>query len=118
MQRFSATFWLVTAAWLASSTGCTMCRTDYLCDYPAVGGKWQRSNPSCGRVGSNLSDAGAYQAGTSVEFGANYGNEWNLVEPPLLPEEGSGVSNIIDGELFESGSPTVSPEPGTIMIGP
>ncbi len=59
--------------------------------------------------GSTLSDAGATQSGTAIEFGSNYGNSWGLVE-----ESDSGVSpetQIIESELFET-------DPGTIMIGP
>lgn len=100
---------------IGSSTGCTLCRTDHICDYAGVGGKWQRSNPTCGRVGSTLSDAGAYQSGSSVEFGANYGNGWGLVEQPeavAAPEE-----QIFDGPMFE-GAAEEMVEPGTIMIGP
>jgi hypothetical protein len=40
------------------STGCTMCSPGFLCDYAGVGGKWQRTDPANGRVGSSLSDAG------------------------------------------------------------
>ncbi len=43
-----------------------MCNTGNLCDYSAVGGKWQRTDPACGRVGSVLSDPGAYSVGTTV----------------------------------------------------
>ena len=92
-----------------------MCRTDHLCDYAGVGGKWQRGNPTCGRVGSTLSDAGAYQSGSSVEFGANYGNSWNLVEQPeavAAPEE-----QIFEGNMFQ-GAAEEPLEAGTIMIGP
>ncbi len=38
------------------STGCRLCAPGYLCDYAGVGGKWQRSDPENGRVGSIFSD--------------------------------------------------------------
>ena len=44
-----------------SAGGCALCDIGELCSYSAAGGKWQRSNPECGRVGSLFSDAGAYQ---------------------------------------------------------
>ncbi len=36
-----------------------MCAPGYLDDYATVGGKWQRSDPTSGRVGSIFSGAGA-----------------------------------------------------------
>ncbi len=36
-----------------------MCSPGYLDDYAGVGGKWQRSDPAHGRVGSVFSDPGA-----------------------------------------------------------
>ena len=41
---------------LLLSTGCSLCAPGYLCDYAGVGGKWQRSDPENGRVGSIFSD--------------------------------------------------------------
>lgn len=49
-------------------SGCSMCANGYLEDYATVGGKWQRTNPTTGRVGSILSDAGTtLTAGTAGE---------------------------------------------------
>ena len=36
-----------------------MCARGYLDDYAGVGGKWQRSDPAYGRVGSIFSDPGS-----------------------------------------------------------
>ena len=41
---------------LVSASGCALCPPGYLEDYAAVGGKWERSDPACGRVGSIFSD--------------------------------------------------------------
>jgi hypothetical protein len=38
------------------SSGCSLCAPGYLCDYAGVGGKWQRTDPENGRVGSIFSD--------------------------------------------------------------
>jgi hypothetical protein len=115
MRRLSPLLGLCAAAFVASSLGCTMCSNDHLCDYAGVGGKWQRSNPTCGRVGSILSDAGAYQNGSKIEFGSNYGDSWDLVEGQPTP---MSEAQIIDGELIENSTPEFMPEPGSIMIGP
>lgn len=115
MRRLSPTLSLGMALLVTGSLGCSMCSTDHLCDYAGVGGKWQRSNPTCGRVGSNLSDAGAYQAGSRTEVGANYGDTWNLVEGQPTPVE--ELQTINDG-MIESSTPEFMPEPGAIMIGP
>ncbi len=111
MQKVRALLCLVLAS-AASSTGCTVCRNEYLYDYGGVGGKWQRTNPACGRVGSNLSDAGAYQAGTGIEMGANYGDSWNLIEGEQAPDD---APMFMDGELIEADP---APDDGAIMIGP
>lgn len=115
MRRRSEMLWLSMAAFVACSLGCTMCSSEHLCDYAGVGGKWQRTNRTCGRVGSNLSDAGTIQHGTNIEFGSNYGDSWDLVEgqPTPVPE-----AQIIDGELIEGSGAELVPEPGSIMIGP
>ena len=41
------------------SSGCTLCCAPFDCDYPYVGGRWVRTNPSSGRVGSAFDEAGA-----------------------------------------------------------
>jgi hypothetical protein len=51
---------------ISLSTGCSMCARGYLDDYATVGGKWQRTNPTSGRVGSLFSDAGTTLAGGAV----------------------------------------------------
>jgi len=43
---------------LLASSGCAMCCAPYDYDYPAVGGRWVRHNPSSGRVGSAFDEAG------------------------------------------------------------
>ncbi len=53
---------VITAFSVFALSGCSLCPPGYLDDYGAVGGKWQRANPTHGRVGSRLSDAG-YSAG-------------------------------------------------------
>ncbi len=115
MRKLTSPLLCLSLIAIGMSTGCTLCRNDHICDYAGVGGKWQRGNPTCGRVGSILSDAGAYQSGSTVEFGANYGNSWGLVEQPesvAAPEE-----QLFEGELFQ-GAAEEPLEPGTIMIGP
>ncbi len=50
---------------LALSSGCSMCAPGLIDDYATVGGKWQRSDPTQGRVGSIFSDPG-----TTITAGA------------------------------------------------
>lgn len=50
----------------ALASGCSMCAPGYLDDYATVGGKWQRSNPTQGRVGSIFSDPGSTIAAGAV----------------------------------------------------
>ncbi|MGN6544382.1 MAG: hypothetical protein ACTHK7_04995 [Aureliella sp.] len=103
MYKLSPMLWLSAAALVASSLGCSMCRTDHLCDYAGAGGKWQRGNPTCGRVGSILSDAGATEVGGVAPGGALYGDAWGLTVGG--PDDGSqGIeSEVIDNGVFEDG---------------
>ena len=131
MRRFFSMLWLGLLVSVAGSLGCTMCNTGHMHDYSAAGGKWQRGNPTCGRVGSTLSDAGAMHSETSVGFGQNYGDSWNLMEgeptpveaQPTPADEGQSAS-ALNSEFFgtqfidSSSSEHAEPEAGSIMIGP
>lgn len=57
---------------IMQATGCTMCCPPYLDDYATVGGKWARTNPTDGRVGSAFSDPNiSTVSGTVVAFPEN-----------------------------------------------
>ena len=101
----------------ASSLGCTMCTTEHMYDYAGAGGKWQRSNPTCGRVGSILSDAGTIENGTTAGFGENYGDSWDLIEGEPTPASEAAPREMIGGDVIDNSNLTM-PEPGSIMIGP
>lgn len=64
------------------SSGCSLCAPGYLCDYAGVGGKWQRTDPENGRVGSILSDpnnvVGASAQSIEVTNGETYDNEGTI----------------------------------------
>jgi hypothetical protein len=72
-------------ACVAAVSGCTLPSPGFLDDYATVGGKWQRGNPTSGRVGSILSDPGSSQT-MSNEAGV-YGD---------IPE-----GAYLEGEYFE-----------------
>ena len=92
------------------SSGCSLCSPGYLCDYAGVGGKWQRTDPENGRVGSIFSDpnsvVGASAQSVEVTSGdtGDYeevipGGE-SILEPPMSvpPQAEDGV--IILGEQW------------------
>lgn len=84
---------------LLASTGCNLCCPPYLDDYATVGGKWARSNPTQGRVGSVFSDPGVLPASAEVTAypdmdGASFGTL------PNVPFSDSGV--IIENESDEN----------------
>lgn len=56
----------VFAALLAVASGCAICANPEDCSYPAYGGRWQRSDPCCGRVGSLFDPADAQIIETGV----------------------------------------------------
>ena len=64
MARLAAGLLLLTVASLSS--GCAMCCSPFDCDYPYQGGAWVRHNPSSGRVGSALDEAGGPNTGAEV----------------------------------------------------
>jgi hypothetical protein len=51
---------------LAATTGCAMCGSPFDYSYSAYGGRWQRDDPDCGRVGSLFDPAGS-EPGTTGE---------------------------------------------------
>jgi hypothetical protein len=91
------------------SSGCSLCAPGYLCDYAGVGGKWQRSDPENGRVGSILSDpnsvAGAGSPSAEVivdeyiyEEGNSTGN--SILQSPMVVEPTTEEGVIILGDQW------------------
>ena len=56
MARKLSLLVVVASAWWSS--GCATCCAPFDEYYPAVGGRWVRDNPTCGRVGSAYQPAG------------------------------------------------------------
>lgn len=93
------------------SSGCSLCAPGYLCDYAGVGGKWQRTDPENGRVGSILSDPNSV-VGAGAQSSPN-------------------AAEVIDGETYEyeevvpsddsimetSSSEPVASEAGIVILG-
>ncbi len=89
-----------------TSSGCSLCQPGYLCDYAGVGGKWQRSDPENGRVGSVLSDP-------------NGGVGYNAQPAEVIIDDGQTYENIQGGEsIIEPGMNTSqATEEGVIILG-
>lgn len=89
------------------SSGCSLCAPGYLCDYAGVGGKWQRSDPENGRVGSIFSDPNSVvSAGAqSVENGSGEAYEYEEVMP-----DGESVLEPVVGE-------PVATDDGIVILG-
>ena len=66
MKRWIAYIAILTLT-LGTTFGCSMCCGPYDYDYPTVGGKHQRVNPSYGRVGSIFSDPNAEAFGPGAD---------------------------------------------------
>jgi hypothetical protein len=61
------------------ASGCSICSSDYDCDYGMYGGSWERHHPSRGRVGSAFEPAGSPVLPTAAESPAE------PVEAPAKP---------------------------------
>lgn len=90
----------VFATFALLNSGCTLCQPGYLCDYAGVGGKWQRTDPENGRVGSIFSDPSGFvsdsrQPAPVVIEGAPYpdaGANESIIEPAMeYPTSDGGV---------------------------
>ncbi|MFO1062443.1 MAG: hypothetical protein U0892_01035 [Pirellulales bacterium] len=79
--------WLSICLLAVACTGCSMCDTAHICDYAGAGGKWQRGYPACGRVGSNLSDAGESEQIRVSAGEESFGNGWEELQGVPTPVE-------------------------------
>lgn len=86
---------------LYATTGCQLCCPPYLDDYATVGGKWSRSHPSEGVVGSAFSDPGVVQAGGEMVISQEDFSEANQTEhfvPEPLDAWPSDAESVLQGE--------------------
>lgn len=106
---------LLLAALVTASSGCSICAPGYLDDYAAVGGKWERTNPTQGRVGSILSDHGVTANNTIIEGtddGVYY--EYDDVYGDMNMNDG----DVIYDEGYVEDVPYESPsDEGVIILG-
>ena len=96
MRRLLAMSSLLGLALLVS--GCAMCCAPYDCDYPYVGGRWVRNNPSSGRVGSVFDEAGAAVEAASA-------SQPTPAQPPVQPpaqRSAPGTRSVIPRNLGDS----------------
>jgi hypothetical protein len=101
MRRLLYLAWLVSLTSLAS--GCAMCCAPFDCDYPYLGGRWVRHNPSSGRVGSAFDEAGG-----PVDVAAVSAQEPTPARPPgaAAPPASPRVQSVIPRNMGESYLPT------------
>ena len=85
------------------TTGCSICCPGYMDDYATIGGKWARSNPTDGRVGSPFSDPGvASLANYSEDAEATYYDGGiEVVEPYSM--QNSEYEADVPGETTQDG---------------
>lgn len=114
---------------ILSSTGCSICAPGFLDDYATVGGKWQRADPSTGRVGSIFSDPGStVQAGTQHSVGgSSYGDQqfgafedYDNQGAIEYYEDSSNYGELQPGEFYDDGTLPAEQgtyEDGTIILG-
>ncbi|GAB5405309.1 MAG: hypothetical protein Aurels2KO_35400 [Aureliella sp.] len=96
---------------IISQTGCSICAPGYIDDYGAVGGKWERVNPTHGRVGSILSDSGT-TVGSSDEV--YYDDSYSdVVEEGEVYYDDAAIYDAMPDEIAP-GSPS---DGGVIILG-
>ena len=103
-------------------SGCAISQEGFLQDYATVGGKWQRSDPTSGRVGSVFSDPGftgttiSLEDGSVVENDSYYGTE--IISDGTVYSEGVPYyeGNEYYSEEFVPG-PTQVDQDGVIILG-
>jgi len=91
MRRVLALSLLVGLALLTS--GCAMCCAPYDYDYPYIGGRWVRNNPSSGRVASVFDESGA-----RVDAAPASTNQPTPAQPPAVP----GTRSVIPRNMGDS----------------
>ena len=101
-------------------SGCSICPPGYLDDYATIGGRYQRLNPTTGRVGSVFSDPGTQEVNLHVE-GVPAGEYYesapatdpsiygqSLVEPSVIDTDPPSF-DLQEGQVLEA--PEVVPAP-------
>lgn len=94
--------------------GCSICPEGYMDDYATVGGKWQRSDPANGRVGSVFSDPGTVAASygePTTEYYSNEALDGEVIEGPVESGE------VYYDEGYYSDGDVVSGDEGIIILG-
>ncbi len=96
-------------------SGCTICAPGYLDDYATVGGKWQRTDPTSGRVGSPFSDPN-YMAVAHAEPEMIY---YDGLDSGMQIEGESSYPSELDGSVIEldGSQPGVDFVPSVIELG-
>ncbi|RMF43955.1 MAG: hypothetical protein D6753_03840 [Planctomycetota bacterium] len=90
---------------MAGLSGCAIGQAGYLDDYGAVGGKWERGNPTSGRVGSPFSDAG-----TTVQ--TEQQSPSAAEEAPAAPSEAAPVAPAAKSNASDESVPARIPFEG------
>ena len=104
--------------------GCSMCCGPHDFDYPTYGGKFQRTDPAYGRVGSPFSDPATVVDGPSADSNLSAGDTGRMREPPTGDLDDPTELDMLQDEEFEKENelrpqndplpvPKTSPEPET-----
>ena len=90
---------------LAAASGCAMCDNSQDCMYGTYGGKWQRHDPCCGRVGSLFAPAGARAMPQEAQVTPSQQPD-NAQHSVLLPEDFESLDEPLpDIESLDEPSP-------------
>ncbi len=93
---------------MIATTGCAMCDNSQDRTFGAYGGRWQRTDPHCGRVASVIDPAGANVAGPQSlelpEQGEDDGRE-SVLKPEVTDQSDEGHANELPAEAMPIDQP-------------
>lgn len=101
---------------IASHTGCAICPPGFIDDYGAVGGKWERVNPTHGRVGSTLSDPGTVVGTAEGELYYDEYYDGDVIQGS--PAYGDGYSEVYDAGTVHHDDAAIYNDPGPYDYAP
>lgn len=108
--------WLSLLLLPTAFVGCTICPPGYLDDYATIGGRYQRLDPTTGRVGSAFSDPGTQEVALDGYYADTYATP--AVEQPYIVGETEASlpgTSVIETNSLPTDPPSFELQDGIIL---